>query len=62
MKIAILNFIHYQNPEILRRFLITNKNLPKTAFYSATENIKSFRRLRHLSNSNRFARWFFWKN
>ena len=57
----LLKEIGDQDPELLKRFLIKNK-LSKTAFYSATENIRSFRRLRHSLNSNKFGKWFFWKS
>ncbi|MDD5193534.1 MAG: DNA alkylation repair protein [Candidatus Nanoarchaeia archaeon] len=56
----LLKEIGVQNPEILKRFLIKNDNLSGIAFNSATENIKSFRKLRQI-NSSKLKKLFFWK-
>ena len=58
----VLKEIGEQKPELLKRFILKNVNMPLTTFFHATEKMKELRRLRELDNKNsRFEKLFFWR-
>lgn len=60
----VLNEIGKQKPEVLRKFILKNTNMPPVTFFHATENLKELRRLRELKKPayNNIERFLFWKN
>ena len=55
----VLREIGDQKPELLRRFILKNVNMPLITFFHATEKMKELRTLRELNPQNKkFERLF----
>lgn len=57
----VLKEIGGQKPEILKRFIKDNINMPVTTFFTATENHKELRNLRELNKEDKTGNFIFWR-
>lgn len=53
---SILREIGDKKPELLKRIIIKNMNMPLETFFSATENRRDLRGLRDINSNNKFER------
>ncbi|MFA5856175.1 MAG: DNA alkylation repair protein [Candidatus Pacearchaeota archaeon] len=60
----ILKEISEKDPEIVKTFILKNKNMPLVTFNKATENLKDLRKIKSIKKlkDNAFSRVFFWKD